>query len=297
MAASQSHTLGEFIGAFFEDLMKAPIRKFSAENGLYFDSAGARKARKGKKITWTDVHGNRHDLDFVVERGGTDAKIGEPVAFIELAWRRYTRHSKNKVQEIAGALDPICEKYRFSKPFKGAVLCGQFTDAALKQLENDGFHVLHIQFEKLASAFRAHGLDIEYDEHTTEAQLRKKHAAVSKKANRKILDDVRADLLKDCECGINRFLAELKASCDRKIKTICILPLHGRRMEVCDIGEAIELIDGYKHIPAAHKLEYFEVVVKYGNGTIIQGQFKEKDEAIAFLESISSFRKQERRNQ
>jgi hypothetical protein len=109
MATSPSHTLGEFIGSFFEDLMKKPISEFATTENLYFDSAGVRKARPGKKVTWTDVHGSRHDLDFVLEQGGTDAVIGNPVAFIELAWRRYTKHSKNKVQEIEGAVNPICE--------------------------------------------------------------------------------------------------------------------------------------------------------------------------------------------
>jgi len=107
MAKSQSHTLGEFIGAFFEDLMKKPIRDFANKNGLFFDTVGPRKARGGSKLTWTDVHGSKHDLDFVLEKGGTEEIIGEPVAFIELAWRRYTKHSKNKAQEISGTSMPF----------------------------------------------------------------------------------------------------------------------------------------------------------------------------------------------
>ena len=68
MAKSQSHTLGEFIGAFFEDLMKKPIREFAQMHGLYFDTNCPRKARGGKKtLEWTDVHGNKHRLDFVIE--------------------------------------------------------------------------------------------------------------------------------------------------------------------------------------------------------------------------------------
>jgi len=30
-------------------------------------------------------------------RGGTEGTLGVPIAFIESAWRRYTRHSNNKV--------------------------------------------------------------------------------------------------------------------------------------------------------------------------------------------------------
>ena len=142
MATSQSHTLGEFLRTFFENLMKEPVREFAAANGLYFDCFGERKARKGKKVTWTDIHGSKHDLDFVLEKGGTDNAVGEPVAFIELAWRRYTKHSKNKVQEISGAVNPICQRYEATNPFKGAILSGQFTENSLNQLKNDDFSCL-----------------------------------------------------------------------------------------------------------------------------------------------------------
>ena len=286
MATSQSHTLGEFIGAFFEDLMKKPIREFANKNGLYFDTVGMRKARGGKKLTWTDVHGSKHDLDFVLEKGGTEESIGEPVAFIELAWRRYTKHSKNKAQEIQGAVNPICEKYKLAKPFKGAILSGQFADSSLNQLKGDDFHVLYLPFEKLVQAFSMHGLDIDFDEDTKEAELRKKYTAVSKRTNKPILEKVREEILKTCEHEIKQFVTELSASYKRKIKTICILPLHGKRTEVADVKKAIDFINGYAEIPTDQRLEYIEVIVTYNNGTIIQCQFKEKDEAVDFMEKI-----------
>ena len=286
MATSQSHTLGEFIGAFFEDLMKKPVREFAQKHGLYFDTVGERKARGGKKLTWTDVHGSKHDLDFVLEKGGTEETIGEPVAFIELAWRRYTRHSKNKAQEIAGAVNPICEKYRLSKPFKGAILSGQFTENSLNQLKNDEFHVLYIPFEKLVQAFSAHGFDIDFDEDSKEADLKKKYAVVSKRSNKDMLENVRNEILSSCDTEIKHFIDELEASYTRKIKTICILPLHGTRTEVVDVEKAIAFINGYTNIPADQKLEYIEVIVTYNNGSIIQCQFKTKAEAVDFLKKI-----------
>ena len=286
MATSQSHTLGEFIGAFFEDLMKTPICEFADKSGLYFDTGGPRKARGGSKLTWTDVHGSKHDLDFVLEKGGTEDTIGEPIAFIELAWRRYTKHSKNKVQEIAGAVNPICEKFKLSKPFKGAILSGQFTENSLNQLKNDNFHVLYIPFEKLVQAFSIHGLDIDFGEDTKEADLRKKYLSVSKKTNRPRLEKVREEILKSCKPEIEQFVTELSSSFYRKIKTICILPLHGKRKEVGDIEKAIDFINGYSIIPADPQLEYIEVIITYNNGTIIQGQFKEKVEAVDFLSKI-----------
>lgn len=286
MATSQSHTLGEFIGAFFEDLMKKPIREFADKNGLYFDTVGPRKARGGSKLTWTDIHSSKHDLDFVLEKGGTEETIGQPVAFIELAWRRYTKHSKNKVQEISGAVNPICEKYKLSKPFKGAILSGQFTENSLNQLKSDNFHVLYISFEKLVQAFSAHGLDIDFGEDTKESDLRKKYAAVSKKANKPLLEKVREEILKTCKNEIHQFVSELTASYNRKIKTICILPLHGKRTDVVDVEKAIDFINGYDSLPEDQQLEYIEVIVTYNNGTIIQCQFKEKEQAVDFLEKI-----------
>ena len=286
MAKSQSHTLGEFIGAFFEDLMKKPIREFADKNGLYFDTVGPRKARGGSKLTWADIHGSKHDLDFVLEKGGTEEAIGQPVAFIELAWRRYTKHSKNKAQEISGAVNPICEKYKLSKPFKGAILSGQFTENSLNQLKSDNFHVLYIPFESLVQAFKDQGLDIDFGEDTKESELKKKYAAVSKKANKLLLEKVREEILKTYKKEIDQFVSELSASYNRKIKTICILPLHGKRTEVADVEKAIDFINGYTEIPADQQLEYIEVIVTYNNGTIIQCQFKEKDEAVDFLEKI-----------
>lgn len=286
MATSQSHTLGEFIGAFFEDLMKKPIRDFAVRNGLYFDSFGVRKARDSKKVTWVDIHGSKHDLDFVIEKGGSDDQMGEPVAFIELAWRRYTKHSKNKAQEISGAVDPICENYKMQKPFKGAILSGQFTDSAIQQLKDDDFHVLYIPFEKIVSAFSLHGLDIDYGESTRESEIRKKFTAVSKKSNRMLIEAVRNTLLRDCRREISRFVSELTASYRRKIKTICILPLHGKRTEMADVVSAINFLNGYARIPLGARLEYIEIVVIYNTGTRIHGQFKERAEAVEFLTHI-----------
>ena len=287
MAKSPSHQLGEFIGTFFEDLMKNPIRDFSKKYGLYFDTKGPRKARNNRKIlSWKDVHGNSHLLDFVIEKGGTENAFGEPIAFIELAWRNYTKHSKNKVQEISGAVNPISEKYKMTKPFKGAILSGVFTDASLNQLKSEGFHVLYIPTKKMVQAFSAHGLDIDYGEGTSEAEIKKKYLAVSKKANKIILGKVGQEILKTCEPEINQFISELTVFYNRKVKTICVLPLHGKRTEVVDVKEAIDFIINYEILPDDHQLEYIQVIVTYNNGTIIQCQFKEKEEAIDFLERI-----------
>lgn len=286
MAKSQAHKLGEFLGSFFEDLMKRPISSFASKYELYFDSNGERPARNGKKLSWTDINGSSHDLDFVLEKGGTESSIGEPIAFIELAWRSYTRHSKNKVQEISGALNPICEKYRLNRPFKGAILCGHFTDNSLNQLKADSFHVLYIPFEKMVQAFRVHGFDIFFDDKTRESEIRQKYAVLSKKRNIAALDQVREELLSCCEPEITAFISELEMSYLSVIEKICILPLHGAQVELSDVESAVRFISNYNTIPADQKLEYIEVVVYYNDENVINGRFKTKERAISFLEQL-----------
>ena len=89
------------------------------------------RPEKAKRSHGTDLNGNEHDLDFVLERGGTATKRGIPVAFIETAWRRYTKHSRNKAQEIQGAIVPLFETYKRYHPLMGAILAGDFTPGAL----------------------------------------------------------------------------------------------------------------------------------------------------------------------
>ena len=90
-------------------------------------------------------------------RNGTDNEIGQPIAFIEVAWRRYTKHSRNKAQEIQGAILPLAEKYRWNNPFLGTVLAGVFTAGSLEQLKSQGFHVLYFPYETLVRALQQRG--------------------------------------------------------------------------------------------------------------------------------------------
>jgi hypothetical protein len=129
MAISLSHKFGQIIGDLLELAVVPHLQKFAKKNKLFLDKKGIRKARSGKKVSWTDGKGNNHDLDFVFERGGTENKIGLPVAFIVSAWRRGTRHSKNKVQEIQAAINPIVRNNKSTVYFKGAILGGYSGDA------------------------------------------------------------------------------------------------------------------------------------------------------------------------
>ena len=159
MAESLAHRWGQIIGDVFETFVARTLAEVAQRHGLYLDRKGPRSARTSTKVSWQDGYGNRHDLDYVLERGGTESALGTPVAFIESAWRRYTKHSKNKVQEIEAAVMPIALTFSRHQPFCGAVLAGEFTRNALQQFESKGFGVLHVPYASILAAFAELGMD------------------------------------------------------------------------------------------------------------------------------------------
>lgn len=268
------------IGNFFEDAMKSPIHEICAKYNVYFDTIGPRPARNSKKITWQDINGSKHDLDYVIERNGTRDNIGEPIGFIELAWRRYTKHSKNKVQEIAGAVLPIAEKYKELAPFKGAILSGEFTEPSLKQLENQGFHVLYIPFVNVVTSFEKYGVHLFFDEDTPKAELAQ---IVRKFSSCKNLDLIRQDFIEANQDIIKGFMDALEASLRRRIKSIFILPLHGKGIKFTNLQQAITYIQGYAEIPTDAPLDRIAICIDFNDGSCIKCEFKDKDMAMNFL--------------
>jgi DNA modification methylase len=174
MATSYSHTFGQIIGGVIEAAIEPSLQDFSTKHGLFLDKKGYRPARKGMKVSWVDLYGNTHDLDYVLERGGTPEIIGEPIAFIETAWRRYTKHSRNKAQEIQGAIQLLALTHKYSCPFPGVILAGVFTEGALAQLRSLGFQVLYFPYSSVLTAFKAVGIDSDFNENTSESAFAKK---------------------------------------------------------------------------------------------------------------------------
>lgn len=139
MGQSPGHRFGQIIGDTLEAGIRPLLAEFARTHGLYLDGKGARACRSGKKCSWVDLNGNAHDLDFVLERGGTAEKIGMPAAFIETAWRRYTKQSQ-EVTTIADAIRFIegyagdgstmpVERYEIDVRYNnGDVVRGQFRD-------------------------------------------------------------------------------------------------------------------------------------------------------------------------
>lgn len=70
--ASPGHKLGQMVGNLVEGLFADDLVAFCSRHGFYCDRKGPRPARgRSKKVSWLDSKGNKHDLDYVVEAGGS----------------------------------------------------------------------------------------------------------------------------------------------------------------------------------------------------------------------------------
>ena len=282
MAESLSHKFGQIIGDLLELALEPHLKKFARKHKLYLDSKGERKGRSGKKVSWFDGNNNKHDLDFVLERGGTENKIGVPVAFIECAWRRYTKHSRNKAQEIQSAILPLAGKYQSSSPFVGVVLAGVFTSGALSQLKSHGFSVLYFPYATVVKAFAKFGIDATSDEKTPEADFRKKIDSWVALANK---EGVAKELLKLNRKEVEEFISSLSDSVSRFIETVIVMPLHGQEAVADTVTKAIDFLNSYSEADALLPIHKYEIIIRYNTGDKIEAIFKDKKDTIKFLQT------------
>ena len=284
MATSPSHRWGQIIGQEFLEVAIEPLmRDVAAEHGLYLDQKGPRAARKGNKISWVDLYGNTHDLDFVLERNGSEARIGSPVAFIETAWRRYTKHSRNKAQEIQGAILPLVMTHQHHAPFIGVILAGDFTDGALTQLRSLGFRVLYFSYHSIVAAFDSVGIDSRFDEDTPDAACAMKVQAwdaLDRRARRRIA----RHLLRRQAAQVAEFMRSLEEAIKRQINRVVVLPLHGTPFTWETVDAAIGFIEAYSETDHAPKpVAKYEIQIRYDNNDSMRGEFVDKEGAVAFL--------------
>lgn len=287
MAENPTHKFGQKIGELLEIGLEPILKDFAEKHSLYLDKKGTRSARRGKRVSWIDGFGNKHDLDFVLERGGSDTIVGTPVAFIETAWRRYTKHSKNKAQEIQGAILPLASFYHESAPFIGVVLAGDFTEGSLVQLKSLGFHVLHYQYSDLIDSFAKIGIDASFHENTPDNEIYPKISGYEQLSIRdkeiivKNLFDKQPD-------KFNKFITNLDLSVNRIIELIRIIPLSGQKFEWNTIEDAISFIQKFDETQPTNNFVRYEIDIRYNNGDKIQSQFVEKETAIKFLNQYKS---------
>ena len=204
------------------------------------------------------------------------------MAFIETAWRRYTKHSRNKAQEIQGAIQVLALTHKYSCPFTGAILAGFFTEGALNQLKSLGFHILFFPYDSIVEAFRVVRVDASFDEDTPEKEFRRKLSqwnATSAKAK----GSVAVHLVEKHRKDIAVFFGALEETVIRRIEKIILIPLHGRETECSTIGEAIAFLSSYGSEQVQGKVYKYEIQIRYNNGDKITAEFTEKNAALDFL--------------
>jgi hypothetical protein len=288
MAESPAHKFGQVIGELLESVIKPSLEDFCREQGLYLDhKANKRQARRGRKVSWSDHYGNSHDLDYVIERAGSVREIGQPVAFIEVAWRRYTKHSRNKVQEIQGAILPLAEKFRWNNPFLGAVLAGEFTSGSLEQLRSHGFHILYFPYEMLVSVFKSEGIDILFDERTLDEEFRNCAEKIMG-MSQKVKETIKSRLIESNASEITCFLNALERYLERSIKSILVIPLFGRKNEFVSFEEALNFLDNYLVSEGSEEFRKYEIIIEYSNGDKIDASFSSKEKSKEFLKFVST---------
>lgn len=286
MAESPSHRFGQIIGQLLESAIGPHLEQVARRHDLFLDAKKPRKARDGRsKVAWTDGKGNTHDLDYVLESCGTEETIGIPKAFIEIAWRRYTKHSRNKAQEIQGAILPLAERYADAHPFLGVVLAGVFTENSLAQLRSQGFRVVYFPYESVVTAFAAEGIDAAFGEETSDSFLARRVKQCERLASRE-RKHIADALIERHEADVEAFLSALEVSLTRTIQSVYVLPLHGAPLTLGGVAEAIAFIERFDESKPEAPFARYEVGIRYSNGDEVRGQFKDKAAAVAFLRGV-----------
>lgn len=295
MAKSLAHSWGQIVGDLFESAFNDLLVSAATNAGVFIDYNGMTRANdcgvrnKHGKLAWPDGDGNWHQLDFVYERGGTTDKVGVPLAFVEVAWRRYTKHSKNKAQEIEGAIIPIADTHRHSHPFLGAIIGGFFTKNAVEQLQSRGFILINVPYENVVAALASAGIDASYGENTEEAEYETKIAAFSKltAAQKR---SVQSAIVASVPDQTTEFIKNLSASIGRQVARILVVPLHGEGKEWNagqTVADAIAFVAAYQESPGTHgDFLRYEIHVRFSNKAELRGEFPTKYEALAFLRTL-----------
>lgn len=288
MALSPSHRFGQIIGELLEEVMGPQFEIFCSSRGLYLDKSGVRgAARDGKKVSWLDKYGNSHDLDFVIEKGGSANVRGRPLAFIEAAWRRYTKHSRNKAQEIQGAVLPIAEKYEWDKPFLGVILAGVFTNGSLTQMRTSGFEVALFPYESIVAAFASVSIAVNFDEDTPDAVFQGTIDSIEAISS-DVRERLKQHLVATNQDILNQFFSALQATLDRQIEQIILIPLHGQQSEFETVTDAISFVTNYREDSLRDGIfRKYEIIVRYTNNDKIDASFQDKEKAVAFLRYVA----------
>lgn len=286
MADAPGHLLGQLIGGLLEMASEPPLRELAARHGLYLDVKGDRPGiRQGKLLSLPDSNGNKHDLDFVIERPGIEGSRGEYAAFIECAWRRYTKHSKAKAQEIQGAVLPLVHTWAEVGPVPAVVVAGQWSRPSIKQLESVGFVVLQLEFRTTVKTFARFGIDIEGRDKVADEFWQEQVDRI------RCFQDIDLQALAEAirtEQGedFQSFVEELEKRIVRTVEIVRFYPIHGKSFEFSSLTDAIAGLRNYDPDADKHPLIHFEFEVIYTNADTIRGKYNSVRAAEEFLRRL-----------
>ncbi|MDO5378530.1 MAG: hypothetical protein Q4G52_09370 [Clostridia bacterium] len=259
------------------------MQPYIKSKGYYLDYRHPRPTRRHRsEVVGIDYNGNRHKLDIVIEKNGSETQKGSPKAFIEVAWRRYSKHSKNKVQEISGAILPLVQTHLQSMPFYCAVLAGVFTASSIQQLESEGFYVLHFTYEEIAQIFDTADLSIRWDEKTSEAQLKTLSDRLSQ-LSQPTLDALQDEFFKQQRNKLSDLRNQLDLAFNLAVSEIIVLPTHGTAYSLPSVHEAISFIAEYDESKSSPILRY-EITIRYNQNLEYTMKCTDKTQAIRFLQ-------------
>ncbi|MFO1256017.1 MAG: hypothetical protein U1E37_10155 [Sphingomonadaceae bacterium] len=291
MADAPGHLLGQLIGGVLEIATEPVLQSLCDAHELFLDKKGARPGvRSGHLLSLLDNDGNKHDLDFVIERATRDGRPGHYAAFIECAWRRFTKHSKAKAQEIQGAVLPLIGKWATVGPVPAAVIAGRWSRPSAKQLESFGFVVLQLDFTTTVDCFRSFGVDIEGPTDKADDKVPDAFWQVQVEAFRKLNESEVADLAASLRNALKEdfdsFATELENRVIRTVQIVIFHPVHGRTFEFETLEAAIRAIHGYDATESTHPLLRYEFEVRYTNNDVIKGSCSTVESAEEFLRQL-----------
>ena len=285
--ASPGHKLGQIIGTALETQFGPNLERLVTDLGsdYYLDRRGPRPARPGKNnITWVDSKGSKHNLDYVIERGGTATRIGKPVAFVEVAWRRYTKHAINKAGELISTLIPLRESYETSCRAVGAVVSGEWTNGALERMRGQGILVANVDYPVVHTAFLTEGeVDIDIleraDEHTKRALLARLDALTPAQ-----MEAIGRRLFAGAGERFSRFLDSLRLAVSSAIVEVIVSSSFSASHGFGSVEEAIEFLGSVEPNREEAEFSAYVIEVRWSNGDHISGRFSDKGKALEYLQ-------------
>lgn len=278
--SSAGHRLGQMVGDWWERFLVSPLLEAVAKDlDLYLDSRFVSRTCRGDKIIWADADRNETDYDFVLELGGRADKLGIPVGFVETFWRRGSRHSKDKARDDTGKLVPMKETYPTAR-YLGIVACGDFTEPAKTLVRSRDVHLFYAPKNKVVSAFKQCGIEIDYPDNLPEAEKQKLASVAERKMSieRTKKSVARALLQLVGSSAINAFILEVRSALSAMPQEIAFTQLtHSEWVVFRHLKDASRFLDSPSFEVQKDSFS-FQYKLSYSDGTTFFREVPSLDE-------------------